>query len=96
MSDHDTLYIGLVLFPGLTLLDLTGPFEVLAVRVAGEEVARKIQLMIEYDPQPLFSSGSPACAHPALTTSVSARLDSLYERRRAHIERIVASSSLPR
>jgi transcriptional regulator GlxA family with amidase domain len=36
----------------------------LAARLAGEEVARAIQLGIEYDPQPPFDSGSPAKAHP--------------------------------
>src|SRR5207244_7727921 len=36
----------------------------LAARVAGEEVAKAIQLGIEYDPQPPFQAGSPACAPP--------------------------------
>jgi transcriptional regulator GlxA family with amidase domain len=34
----------------------------LADRIAGEEVAQSIQLMIEYDPQPPFNAGSPAKA----------------------------------
>jgi putative intracellular protease/amidase len=34
----------------------------LAGRVAGDEVAQAIQLMIEYDPQPPFNAGSPAKA----------------------------------
>lgn len=65
----------------------------LAAQIAGEEVAQSIQLMIEYDPQPLFSSGSPRSADPALTASISGSLDGLYERRRKQIERIVATSS---
>jgi putative intracellular protease/amidase len=35
---------------------------VLAARVAGDDVAKAIQLGIEYDPQPPFDSGSPAKA----------------------------------
>jgi transcriptional regulator GlxA family with amidase domain len=31
-------------------------------RVAGDEVAQAIQLMIEYDPQPPYDAGSPAKA----------------------------------
>jgi transcriptional regulator GlxA family with amidase domain len=36
----------------------------LAARIAGERVARAIQLSIEYDPQPPFDSGSPRTASP--------------------------------
>ena len=32
--------------------------------LAGEEVARSVQLMMEYDPQPPFDSGSPEKAGP--------------------------------
>ncbi len=50
----------------------------LAARVAGETVARAIQLGIEYDPQPPFDAGSPERA-PArvveLVRSMSARAD---------------------
>jgi putative intracellular protease/amidase len=35
---------------------------VLAARVAGDDVAKAIQLGIEYDPEPPFDSGSPAKA----------------------------------
>ena len=34
----------------------------LAGRVAGDEEAKRIQLAIEYDPQPPYESGSPATA----------------------------------
>jgi transcriptional regulator GlxA family with amidase domain len=34
----------------------------LAARIAGDDVARAIQLSIEYDPQPPFDAGSPATA----------------------------------
>jgi transcriptional regulator GlxA family with amidase domain len=36
----------------------------LAARIAGEDIARAIQLAIEYDPQPPFDSGSTAKAGP--------------------------------
>lgn len=38
----------------------------LAARLAGDEVARAIQLAIEYDPAPPFDSGSPDGAKPEL------------------------------
>ena len=37
----------------------------LAAILEGEEVARQIQLQIEYDPAPPFNSGSPKTASPA-------------------------------
>ena len=36
----------------------------LAARISGEDVAKAIQLGIEYDPQPPFDAGSPAKASP--------------------------------
>jgi transcriptional regulator GlxA family with amidase domain len=38
----------------------------LAARIAGDEVAKAIQLGIEYDPAPPFDAGSPAKAPPEL------------------------------
>jgi putative intracellular protease/amidase len=38
----------------------------LAAEIAGEDVAKSIQLAIEYDPQPPFDAGSPAKAGPAI------------------------------
>ncbi len=38
----------------------------LAAKIAGDEFARTIQLMIEYDPEPPFDSGSAAKADPEL------------------------------
>jgi len=34
----------------------------LAAKIAGDEMAQRIQLGIEYDPHPPFDSGSPATA----------------------------------
>lgn len=44
----------------------------LAAELAGEDVAKEIQLYLEYDPQPPFGSGSPEKADPALTAKVRA------------------------
>jgi len=41
---------------------------VLADRVAGEQVAQAIQLIIEYDPQPPFDTGTPERASAAVTS----------------------------
>ena len=45
-----------------------------AAEIAGEEVARGIQLWVEYDPAPPFESGSPEKAGPTLTAAVRERL----------------------
>ena len=42
----------------------------LAAKLAGEDVARVIQLTIEYDPQPPFDAGSPDKAPASITQSV--------------------------
>jgi transcriptional regulator GlxA family with amidase domain len=46
----------------------------LAEHVAGEEVAKAIQLGIEYDPQPPFDAGSPATAPKHLVEGLRAIL----------------------
>jgi transcriptional regulator GlxA family with amidase domain len=45
----------------------------LAGRVAGDDAAKRIQLGIEYDPQPPYQSGSPATAAPDLVEGFTAR-----------------------
>jgi len=40
----------------------------LAAQIAGDDVARAIQLSIEYDPQPPFDAGSPSSAPEHLVT----------------------------
>lgn len=45
----------------------------LAGRIAGAPVARAIQLMIEYDPQPPYQAGSPDKAPADLVTTMRAR-----------------------
>lgn len=60
----------------------------LASILAGEKVAREIQLGIEYDPDPPFDSGSPATAGPDTLEMVKARLAKLGEERRVMAARV--------
>ena len=46
----------------------------LAGRIAGDDVARAIQLGIEYDPEPPFDAGSPTKAGPAIVELVRASI----------------------
>ncbi len=46
----------------------------LAARIAGDDVARGIQLAIEYDPQPPFDAGSPAKAPAHVVEAVRASI----------------------
>ena len=55
----------------------------LAAELASEDVAKQIQLGIEYDPEPPFRSGHPDTAEPALVAAVRARLDDLVKQRAA-------------
>jgi cyclohexyl-isocyanide hydratase len=43
-----------------------------AGRIAGPRVAKEIQLMLQYDPQPPFKAGSPEGAGKAITEAVTA------------------------
>ncbi len=60
----------------------------LAALLESEEVARAIQLQIEYDPAPPFDSGSPRTAAPALVEKMRARLAKLNEERRVVAARV--------
>jgi putative intracellular protease/amidase len=42
----------------------------LAAKIAGDEFAKTIQLLIEYDPEPPFDSGSPVKADPKLVENL--------------------------
>jgi transcriptional regulator GlxA family with amidase domain len=55
----------------------------LAARIRGEEVARSIQLVLEYNPDPPFDSGSPEVAKAELVDSVLQRRSPLIERARS-------------
>lgn len=45
----------------------------LAARIAGEDIARSIQLFVEYDPEPPFDSGSMKKASPAIVELARSR-----------------------
>jgi hypothetical protein len=45
----------------------------LSGRIAGTPAAQAIQLMIEYDPHPPLTAGSPSTAPPDLVTSLRVR-----------------------
>lgn len=60
----------------------------LAAELDGEDVAREIQLQIEYDPAPPFTSGSPRTAAPETVAKLRSRLAALNEQRRTVAERV--------
>lgn len=60
---------------------------VMAAAIAGEDVARAIQLAIEYDPAPPFACGSPASATADALARVTPLYDRAAERMRAALER---------
>lgn len=52
-----------------------------AAELAGEEVAKSIQLVLEYDPQPPFDSGSPEKAGVERVKRIRERLQGMLESR---------------
>ncbi len=61
----------------------------LAAELAGEDVAKMLQLAFEYDPQPPFDAGSPEKAGPV----IEAQLRSLQGPRIAAMEAIIAAAA---
>ena len=62
----------------------------LAARLRGDFLAQKIQLQIQYAPEPPFNSGTPETAPPAVLEAQRAALGELLETRLAIIKRVVA------
>jgi cyclohexyl-isocyanide hydratase len=60
----------------------------LAAILEGEQVAREIQLQIEYDPAPPFNSGSPKTAAPETVEKVQARMAKLNDERKTVAMRV--------
>jgi cyclohexyl-isocyanide hydratase len=54
----------------------------------GEDVAKSIQLMMEYDPAPPFDSGHPRVAAPSLVAQVRKSASAMLDRRRAVSARV--------
>jgi cyclohexyl-isocyanide hydratase len=61
----------------------------LAAELTSENVAKEIQLGIEYDPEPPFRSGHPDVAEQAIVDKVRARLGELIQQRTAQIRGVV-------
>jgi cyclohexyl-isocyanide hydratase len=57
----------------------------IAADLHGEELARAIQLAIEYDPAPPFASGSPANAGPALVATALSEAEARQQDRKAAV-----------
>ena len=53
----------------------------LAAELAGEEIAKSIQLVLEYDPQPPFDCGSPEKAGAERVTRLKERISAMLESR---------------
>lgn len=65
-----------------------------AAEVAGDEVAKQIQLQIEYDPQPPFNSGHPRSADPALVEKLQKLAEPMQAERRKNAEIAAAKLKL--
>jgi cyclohexyl-isocyanide hydratase len=57
-----------------------------AAEIAGEAVAKTIQLMVEYDPAPPFNSGHPRSADPAILANLRERMKPMNAQRGAQVE----------
>lgn len=62
----------------------------LAALIVGEAAAQRVQLFLEYDPQPPFRAGSPEVAPPGIVAEVRGMATELVARRRAISERAAA------
>ena len=63
----------------------------LAAEIAGEETARRIQLQIEYDPEPPFRSGTPRLAAPETVEAVRSASAKRRALREAAVDRAAAA-----
>lgn len=63
---------------------------VVAAQLFGADAARAIQLMMEYDPEPPFDSGSPRTASAALVSRITERCQKLQEDRKRLLTSAVA------
>jgi len=63
----------------------------LAAILRGENVAKAIQLQIEYDPQPPFSCGSPSKAPGWLVEKLTEETKTVIDARLATVERIASA-----
>src|SRR5437868_1624053 len=59
----------------------------LAAELRGENAAKEIQLLLEYDPAPPYDAGSPRTAAPDLVEAVSSARRAITDERRRIVER---------
>jgi putative intracellular protease/amidase len=64
----------------------------IVAEIAGEEIAKQIQLMIEYAPAPLYESGRPETAAPETLAAVQARFAAHRQARSAAMENLAGSA----
>ena len=62
----------------------------LAAELFGRPVAERIQLMMEYSPQPPFDSGSPSTARPELVAEIRRECDAFQDARRTLLNSLPA------
>jgi len=65
----------------------------LVAELCGPDVAKQIQLMIEYDPEPPFASGNPRHAEQATVEAVMKQRREAQERRREAVMKAVRNSA---
>jgi putative intracellular protease/amidase len=63
---------------------------VMLAELAGETLAKSVQLGLEYTPSPPFNSGRPELAAPEILAAVNARMAPLAQGRRAAVEALAA------
>jgi len=63
----------------------------LAARLHGDQVAQRIQLYMQYAPEPPFNAGTPRTAPPAVLRAAQAELAEITRRRQETIRRIMAA-----
>ena len=64
----------------------------IAAEIYGENTAQEIQLMIEYNPQPPFKSGSPKLVNPDILEKVVSSRKEVQKQRLEQIELIIAKN----
>jgi cyclohexyl-isocyanide hydratase len=66
----------------------------LAAEMFGEDTAKEVQLLIEYNPHPPFNSGHPDSADKSILTKVVEQRRDMQDRRRREIETFIAKHGL--
>lgn len=62
----------------------------LTAQLGGDEMAKTIQLMLEYNPEPPFNSGSPGTAEPHIFQRAHEASQAVFESRRKIIQQLLS------